>query len=297
MKNRIVTVLLFCGLSLLSAIEIWLPPSNIAYPFVKTCEMNEKLDYRLYRDVNTELLPVLIKQKSGLYLLPANVALKLYNSGVNINVIAGFSTDMLKILSNDEGVVSIKDLDKREFIAGGQGSSPDIISKHLFNSYEIAPNYQYGSSPEIARFFVAGKYKNVILPQPLAEFAVYKSKTEIKQFNVTDEWKRIHTDSDGIPQLVLVSINTDGLVNTDEVLESFSKFETLMIEDKKSSANDIKELLGYKFPEEVIMRSIAPINVLKGDKAKKELNDYYKAIMALEPKSIGSKLPDEEFYN
>ncbi len=289
-------VLIVATLSL-QAIELWVPPSNIAYPFAKVAETNEKINLNLYRDVNTELLPTLMKQKAGLYLLPSNVAAKLYNNGIQLDLVATFSTDMLIILSDNPEIHELKDLNGQSFYAGGQGSSPDIVSRYLFGQNAIEVDMQYGNSPEIAKFFVSGKYNNVVLPQPLASFVLNKAERPINQINLTKEWIRLNPESKGIPQLALVSIKVESDELVESLIESFEKYQQEMNTEKKSSAVKIKKLLGYKFNDNVIEESIAPINVYTDKTAMRELKQYFKAIMKVAPKSIGSKLPDEEFFN
>ncbi|MBN2828717.1 MAG: hypothetical protein JXR56_00180, partial [Candidatus Cloacimonetes bacterium] len=113
--------------SYLIGADIYLPPSNISLPFFQISEKDSRYQAVLYREVNTEVLPSILKQTPGYYLIPSNVAAKLFNSGLGPRLIASFATDMLYFITDDVDIKTLADFDGKEFLVGGQGSTPDII--------------------------------------------------------------------------------------------------------------------------------------------------------------------------
>ena len=237
-----------------------------------------------------------MKQKEGYYLIPTNVALKLYNSGIELQYIASFATDMLYFISDTE-LKTVKDFEGKKFYSGGQGSSPDVVARYLFTHFKTTPDFNYSSSPEIARFMIGGKYHYAILPQPLAQFVMDKTERELYSLNVSDLWREIFPESIGIPQLSFVYVGKEqNKVITRELMEMVEKYTGIMLEDSSATAESIKEFLGYKFPATTVEKSLKPIHILTGKSAKTELNLYIEVLMSVTPEAIGGKVPSEEFF-
>jgi NitT/TauT family transport system substrate-binding protein len=299
MKRKQINLFLIflLAVAMLSGMRIYLPPSNISLPFCRIADQDSLFQAELYREVNTEVLPEILKQKEGYYLIPTNVAAKLFNSGLKLQFIASFATEMLYLLTDDVTIKSISDFEGKEFIVGGQGSSPDIIIRYLFAENKVTSDINYRTSPEIARFFIAGKYHNCILPQPLAEMVLESTKRKVSVFDVTGLWKKHFPESIGIPQLSLIYVGPVVHTGTSlKLIEDFNEYAVEMNTQKSESALQIKEKLGYKFSAEIVEQSIKPIHTLYGADAKQELLRYFQAIMDVSPDAIGGKIPDETFF-
>lgn len=286
------------------SIKIYVPKAPPAIPFMKAGDSVQNDEIVLYTDINSEVLPKILKREEGLYVVPSNVASKLYNKKVDIVLLGVISTGLLHVISCDEEVKSLKDLSSKEVYIGDKGSSPDIVSRYIFDKKGVKPDIVYSSSFEIARFMIAGKIKNCVLPEPLASIIVHQMETKGKFVrriaDMKNEWNSIN-NTNGIPQTAIIV--TKGLYNTkrkevNQITQNYKKSVEWVNKYPKEAAVIGKKIMESDVPEVVIEKSIPNMNLvfISGKEAAEGLTTYFNMLNSYDGSTIGGKIPDGEFF-
>lgn len=283
-----------------SKILIYAPKAPPSIPLALAAENNSSIEIKYYTDVISEVLPSVIKNEPALYILPTNVSAKFYNKNKNMIQLAVSSMGLVHILTQDDNITSFNDLDKTNISVPAPGSSPDVISSYLFKKQNISPIIKFGSTPEIAKLFIADKIKTAVLPEPMASLALFKNKKARRLTDTSSMWVKLTDNSTGIPQVGICG-SKDYISLREKDINAFLNLYKEALENINSdmglAANIGKNIMKLPIPPTVITSSVPSMNLvfLTGDDAYKELEIYFKALMDINPQSIGGKIPDKDF--
>ena len=186
----------------------------------------EDIDLSLYQDVSTEGVPAIVRGKGDIYILPVNVGANLYSRGAKIRFLGATSEGLLSLLSSE--LETLSELEGRKLYIGGQGSSPDVITKKILEDNEIDTQINYRSSPEIAKLLMTGRIENAVLPEPLATMVLAKNDSVKRVEELKNLW-----DNSSIPQ-VGIFVQEKTLVRDEKEVEVF-------IETYKKSVENISD--------------------------------------------------------
>ena len=256
-KKIKITALLSLAISINSfSIDVYTPK---APPSIPMLPMEDDVSLHYYQDVHTEIIPKLIKNQDGVYVIPTNLGENLKKKGIELELLGVTSQGLISIISNKK-IDSIKDLDKKNILIGAQGSSPDIISKFLFKNNDISPLITYRSTPEVAKLMILQKGENAVLPEPMATLVLEKNSKLIRTVVYKDEWEKV-TSLSGIPQV--------GLYTTSKYNKSHSKEIEKFIDDYKNNLKDLE-----KDPNEFIDLAQINFNIKLSDSGYEESIKY-----------------------
>jgi NitT/TauT family transport system substrate-binding protein len=244
----------------------------------------------------------MMRQEEALFVIPTNIAAKLYNKDKGTVLIAVLSSGMLQCVTSDHGVTSLEMLDGKKVSIPAPGSSPDVISRFIFKAKKIQPIITYGATPEIAKLLAVGKIKNAILPEPAASSVMFKGKLHIFQVaDLRNEWISLFPETNGIPQVCIATHNTF-LTKNSELVREFVSILNDAVDwtnvNLKQAGILGKKRVGLGIPEKVITESVSAMNLTckEATDSRKDIEIYLKALHEMDPKTIGEKLPDSNFY-
>lgn len=260
---RVLVLALLISLNIF-ALEVASPkaPPSIPLLDIKGVELN------LYTDVNTEIIPSVVKGRGELYVLPTNLGAKLYNKGADIKLLGSLSSGLLSLVSSD--IEDIRELEGQKLYIGGQGASPDVVTRSILKARGIDANIMYRSSQEIAKLLMAGRIKNAILPEPLATMVLNKNKDVVRIVELKDLW-----DSGDIPQVGL-------FINTEVLEEKSIEVESLLKEYNSKDIDDntldiARKMFGLRMSNDDLRESMKYMNLgLKRDRAS--VDNYLKIL-------------------
>ena len=87
------------------------------------------------------LLPKLIKKEIDIAFLPLNVAVKTFNtSNRSIQMLCVTGNGNIYLITTDEKVNKIEDLQGKKIYVAGQGATPDYLFQYLLQENEISIN-------------------------------------------------------------------------------------------------------------------------------------------------------------
>lgn len=273
MKKKL-TILLGLAISInIFAMDIYTPK---APPSIPMLPMKDKVDIHYYQDVHTEIIPRIIKNKGGIYVIPTNLGENLKKKGIKLKLLGVTSQGLVSIISNKE-IDNIKNLDRKNILIGAQGSSPDIISRFLFKKNNISPRITYRSTPEVAKLMIIQKGENAVLPEPMATLVLEKNSKLIRTIVYKDEWEKV-TSLSGIPQVGLYTTNKYSKTHSKEIEKFIDEYKQ-NLKDLKKDPNKFIDLAQINFniklsdkgyTESIKYMNLTLIDGKKGDKLVKE---------------------------
>uniref|UniRef100_UPI0035677537 DUF3834 domain-containing protein n=1 Tax=Ilyobacter sp. TaxID=3100343 RepID=UPI0035677537 len=206
----------------------------------------------------------------------------LHNKGVDIRLVGVTSRGLLSFLSKSVG--SIEELNGKKLYIGGQGSSPDVITRIILKNRGISPEINYRSSGEIAKLAMTRKIDNMILPEPLATMVLSKNKDFKRVSEMKDMWQ-----GKNIPQ-VGIFVRGNVYDKKSREIDKFSENYRKALERKENSVllkKAIEEFsLGLSIEE--LRESVKYMNLTLDTGCKISVENYLKA--------LGIKLPGDDFY-
>lgn len=259
-----------------------------------------------YTFINSSELLVakLVSEEADISIIPSNLALKLYNKGLGYKFVAPSIWGVLYIVS-DEDINSWSELKGKKIFLIGRGLTPDILTRKLLQINGIDPDKDVdlvyvNSSVELAQFFIAEKSSVSLMAEPMLSKVLFEKKSTKVIFDLQKEWEKISTSKKSYPQAGLI-IKNDLIKNNPEFVKEF-------IEKYKESTDWVNQnpKLAAKYCTEInsalnsnfLSKAIKGCNIKFSDKdsSYQELENYFEVLYNFSPKTIGGKLPDDNFY-
>lgn len=253
-----------------------------------------------------ELLGKMVNGDLDIALLPANVASVLYNKTeggiavININTLG-----VQYIVSSDDSIKSIADLKGKTLYLNGKGTTPDYVIRYLLSANgltEADVTLEYKSeATEVAAVLKEQPDAIGLLPQPFATVALAQNDKLKLVLDLTNEWENIQ--GDGGSQLVtgVTVVRKEFLGEQEPVVTSFlaeHKASTVFTQEQPDKAAELIAAAGIIEKAPVAKKALPFCNIasISGDEMKAALSGYLQVLFDQEPKSVGGKLPADDFY-
>ncbi len=241
---------------------------------------------------------------ADLFIAPTNLGPVLYNKGVDIKYLGSMVWGVLYIVSTED-LNGWESLRGREIYMLGRGLTPDIVMRTLLKANNLDPEKDVKlkyvqNKTELAPSFIAGKSTISIMPEPSLTMVKKKVKGAKVVLDLQTEWQKMTGSDLSYPQ---ASLYAKG-----ELVKNNPEFISAFLEKYAASINKIvqdPEAAGKKAatylstpPAPIIAKSIPGGNLkwVGASKARESLENYLKVLLASNPKTVGGKLPDEDFY-
>lgn len=235
-------------------------------------------------------------------LVPANLASVLYNkteggvTAIDINTLG-----VLYCVTGDSSVTSIKDLAGKTVITTGQGATPEYSLRYLLDQNGITDcTIEFKSeATEVAAVLAEDPTQIAVLPQPFVTVACAQNEAIAPVFALEDEWQTL---TNGLGMVTGVTIVRN------EFLKEHPTAVSTFISEHQASVNaansDLDTTAALVVANDIIgkepiaKKAIPSCNIvcITGDSLKTNLSAYLEVLYNYEPKSVGGKLPGDEFY-
>lgn len=238
--------------------------------------------------------------------LPSNLAMVLYNKTEGQIQLAAVNTlGVSYLLENGNKIQTVKDLKGQTINVSGKGAIPDFAIQYILekNDLEIDKDVMVDfklQHAELAAAMAEGDVEIGLLPQPHVTTAMMKNQDLRIALDITEEWKNVNTDNSELAMGVII-VQKEFAENNKEMLDIFLeeyRQSVNFVNDEIDEAAELIEEYGI-LPNAAIAKKAIPysnIVYIEAQEGKEFLEELYEILYSFEPKSIGGKLGDEDFY-
>ncbi len=242
--------------------------------------------------------------------VPTNLAATLYNkTSGKVQLLALNTLGVLNILEKGDTVKSIADLKGKTLYATGKGSTPEFILNYLLIQNGIDPAkditiiYKTEHS-ELATLALSGQANLVLLPEPFVTTVLSKNAGFKSVIDMTDEWSAT-TRKTGIKDSVLsmgcVIVRREFAEANKAAVDAFmAEYKSSISYVNESTAEASLLIAKYEIMASSALAKIAipncNITYIDGEVMKTQISNLYNVFFMADPKSIGGKLPEDDFY-
>lgn len=234
--------------------------------------------------------------------VPVNLASVLYNKLEGDVVMLGVTTlGVLYVVENGNEVNSIADLAGKPVDATGQGSTPEYIINYLLEKNDISDKVEinyHAEHSELTSLLGSGSVRIGILPEPNVT-AVLNSNPDLRiALNLTEEWNKVCSTE--CVQGVLIArkgFAAENKTAVEQFIKDYAESSDFVVNNIDDASKLIVEA-GILPSEDIAKKAIPNCNIVfySGERMKKAAEGMYSVLFASNPKSIGGKLPEADFY-
>lgn len=263
------------------------------------------LDYNIQLAAsNDEIVAKITNKEADIAAVATNLASTLYNKTEGgIKVLAVNTLGVLNVVTKGIEVNSIADLKGKTIYSTGQGANPEYIINKILeaNNLKVGEDVkiEFVSQPtELVAKIVPQKEAIVIAPQPVATSITVQDAEAKIVIDLNDEWNKL-----GDKKLVMGCIiaRSEYIEQNPEAIEAF-------LEDYEASIKAVSEDIdgtavaceefGIIAKAAIAKKAIPYCNIVfeADEEMKSDLSAYLEFLHSANPKSVGGKLPADDFY-
>ncbi len=250
----------------------------------------------------SDIMAAMAAGQADIGLVPSNVACVMNNKVEGgVSVIDINTLGVLSCVSADDSVDDISDLAGRTVYLTGQGATPEYTLRYLLEQAGITDcNLEFKSEPtEIVSIFGENADAVAILPQPFATAALAQNENLRISFTLDDEWAKVNTDCKIVTGVTVVtnSFLKEHKGAVDAFIEAHRQSAEKALSDVDTTAALVVEQ-GIIAKEPLAKKAIPSCNIvcITGDEIRSTLEGYLQVLYDQDPKSVGGKLPGDDFY-
>lgn len=253
-----------------------------------------------------EIAPKFLKGEFDIVALPSNLASILYNkSQGKVQVLAINTLGILYLMENGDTVKSVGDLKGRTIYSSGKGAVPEYAFNYILKANGLNPDtdlrVEYKSEhTEALAALLNDKSSLAVLPQPFATVASLKNKGLRPALDLTKEWDKASKNAKSTMITGVVVVNKDFAAKYPEKIKKFMADYKASIDYTNTNVDDAAKLIEENniVPAAVAKKAIPQCNItyIDGSDMKDKLSGYLQVLFEANPKSIGGKMPADDFY-
>ena len=294
------------------------PFASVSHPVIHMIETGalkdvaDEVEFRLWKNPD-ELRAMMIKGDVDFVAVPTNTAAILHNKGVDLKLIDVSIWGILGMISRDKDLKTLKDYKGKKIAVPFRADMPDIVLKQLLKHQGLDPKkdfeFVYVASPiDAMQMLILRRVDHALLAEPAISIALRKTKSFpisiiapdlYRSTDLQEEWANVFKTDARIPEagMAVVGKMMDNPKIIDRFLEEYRKSLTWYKKHPKEAGKLIVQTLPM-LEEKGLADSIAHVNFnsVNATEAKEELEFFFNVLKDDDPKSIGGKLPSDNFY-
>lgn len=270
---------------------------------VKLADKQNYPNYTVSIEASPDALnPRIISGEVDVAAVPVNLASVLYNKlDGDISVLAVSTLGVLYVVEAGSEVNSVADLAGKTVYATGQGATPEYILNYLLDKNGVAGSVEVnyvGEHAALATMLADGSAEIGMLPEPNVTSTLAGNDNLRIALNLTEEWNKVCSTE--LVQGVVIARKS--FVNEhpeaiEQFLREYEKSSAFVNENIDEAAKLIVDA-GILGNVEIAKKAITNCNISfsKGEAMHKAVEGMLAVLFEANPKSIGGKLPDKDFY-
>ncbi len=252
-----------------------------------------------------EAVSKLVNGEADIAAVPTNLAATLYNKTKGQLKLAAVTTlGVLSIVTNGENVKSVRDLKGKTIIASGKGAVPEYVLDYILKqnglqeSRDVKVEYKV-QHEEATAAVISGKAKVAMLPEPFVTEATVKNKNIKVALNLTKEWDSASKNA-SVLTMGCLAVRKSFAENHKAELDDFLNEYKSSVDFVNSNVPAAAKLSAkYGIMNAAVAQKAIPdcsIVYIGGNDMKTKVPDFLKVMYKANPKSVGGKLPGDDFY-
>jgi NitT/TauT family transport system substrate-binding protein len=252
-----------------------------------------------------EISAGLVKGDFDIAAVPCNLASALYNNTDGAIKLAGINTlGVLYMVETGDTIKSVADLKGKTIYATGKGTTPQYTLNYILTANGLDPNkdvtIEYKTEPtEVAAMLEDTTDAIAMLPQPYVTTVLMQNSKLRIALNLADEWDKVSKDGSSVVTGVVVA-RSEFLKNNKEAFDAFMEEYSASAAYVNNSIDDAATLVEkYGIFKAAPTKKAIPfcnITLIQGNEMKEKVGGFLTALYNQEPKSVGGKLPGDDFY-
>lgn len=253
----------------------------------------------------TDMIAQIAAGQLDIAAIPTNAAASLYNKTNGAVRLAALNTaGVLYVLENGDSIKSVTDLKGKTIYAVGQGSNPEYVLRFILSQNGIDPDKDaelvFLDSAELTTRAATGDIEICMLPVPAVTTVLMKNKSMRTALDLSKEWDSLNTS--GILTMGCIVVRSDFAKNHPIEVMAFLDEYGSSINFTKQNPSQAAQLCA-KFSivpsAAVAEKAIPDCNLIYvcGDDVRPAIEGYLKVLYDFNPKSIGGKMPGDDFYS
>lgn len=252
------------------------------------------------------LLTMMVQEKLDIALVPANVASVLYNKTEGQVVVIDINTlGVLYMLSGDETIENIGNLQGKTIYLTGKGTTPDYVLQYVLEENGITKDdvtLEYKSeATEVAAVLSQEKSAIGLLPQPFVTATMIKNENLSVIFDMNEEWNRLQGEDESMMVTGVTVVRKEFLEENEGAVQLFlqdHKQSATYVNNETEAAAGLVVKTGIIEKEPVAMKAIPNCNItyIDSEEMKNALSGYLNVLYKKDAKAVGGNLPGEDFY-
>lgn len=288
-------------------ITVGLPTAPPALPVLHMIEENMMGD-----DVTIEidvwnapeqLIAMVQDKEHDMFAFPLTVVAKLYNRGLDVNLMNVNTWGVTYFLTTDSEFESWQDLAGKTVYIPLQTSPPDALTQYFLHEagLEKGVDYQivYASTAEVAQLLASGKAEYGTLIEPQVTNALSRNPDVRRALSFESEWQRVTGSDTRIPNAGFGT--TQGFIDenptlTEKFQRAYEESLAWVLENPEEAGVLAEKYLGMN--ASLVSRAIPYMGLYyKGAaEAKSELDVFYTLLNDFDKTMIGGTVPDDGMY-
>lgn len=235
--------------------------------------------------------------------VPTNLAAVLYNkTDGKVQFLAQNTLGVLYAVGKGD-FSSLEQLEGKKVAISGKGAVPEYAMNYILRQKGLADKVNLDYLPDhatVSQALIAGDIDVAILPQPFVTQVLMKSPDIKILIDLNKEWEIASSKSSILSMGCLIIDKEFGEKHADFVTEFLKAYEQSVnfVNSNPADAAILVEKNEIIKNAALVEKAIPYCNIVYKDAqdAKNEINAFLKVLFDSDNKSVGGKLPDENFY-
>lgn len=250
------------------------------------------------------IIAAVVSNQLDIAAVPTNAASALYNKTEGqIQILALNTAGVLYILEKGNTVASWGDLKGKTIYATGQGANPEYVLNYLLaqNGLTVGQDVtvEFLDSAELTTKAASGEVDVCMLPVPAVTTVLVKNADMRVALNLSEEWDKLNNGS--MLTMGCVVVRKEFLKEHPEAVANFlAEYEESInyVKNNAADAGALCEKFEIVPSAAIATKAIPDANLIfvKGADIRPAIEGYYNVLFEADPKSIGGKLPQDDFY-
>lgn len=255
---------------------------------------------------NDSVVAAISNTSADIACVATNLAATLYNkTDAGVICLAVNTLGVLHLLTNGEQLDSVADLAGKTIYLPGQGANPEYILRYVLTGNGLDPDSDVtlsfvGEGSELLAVWKDDPEAVIMAPQPMATSIQMKYENAAEAFDMTEEWDKI-SGGDSTLMMGCVIVRKEFCAQYPETVKDFMEEYAASIALAQTDVAGTAKLCDTWaiIPKAELAEKAIPhcgLAYVDGEEMKQQLSGYLQVMFDADPKSIGGKLPGDDFY-